>query len=392
MPVCGNPRFIAFCTRFSEDGSELVNDIIDIPLSGQPLQSSQAVDGSPPPRNTAPTRFLAGPENHLAVVAVEAILGTPPNGYNPIVIYGPSGSGKSHLARGLAAEWKSRHRRRRVVYTTAVDFAREVREAVEANAMDDFRDQYRQTALLVVEDVGQLAGKPHSQEELASTIEWLTKNDAWVMVTAAAGPSQLAGLSDRLQGRLMAGLTVPLSFPGQPARRAILQQLATQWEIDLDDTVAGLLADGLPVSVPELGGALMQLMMPTQLDRQVIGEQAIDRQVIDAGAVHQFLALRKTLNRPSLRDIALGAARFFSLNLSDLRGQSRRRNVVTARSVAMYLARTFTEQSLQQIGEYFGGRDHTTVMHSCRKVEGLRNCDPAVRAAVNHLEQAWSVG
>ena len=216
----------------------MVDGVVDIPLPGRPLESD-GEDG----RRVASCHFLAGPENRLVEVAVRSVIDETPQRqpdcpdsppaascYNPLVLHGPSGTGKSHIARGLAAAWKARDRRQRVVLTTAVDFARELADAIESQAVEEFRTKYRTADLLVFEDLGQLAtrksGKLSAQEELVHTLDALLADGRWVVVTASAAPAELPGLLPALQSRLAAGLTIPLAPPGPAARLAVLRQLA----------------------------------------------------------------------------------------------------------------------------------------------------------------------
>ncbi len=356
--------------------TDMVDGVIDIPLPGK--LSDSATD----PRGPVPTsHFLVGPENRLVEVAVRSVVEKEPNGYSPLVLYGPSGTGKSHLAFGLAAAWKARDRKAKVVCTTAVDFARELAEAIETQDVDDFRSKYREASLLVIEDLGMLAtrrsGKLSAQEELIHTLDVLLAEGRGVIVTLATLPSEASGIVPALQSRLMAGLTVPLAPPGPAARLAVLRQLARVRNIRLSETVARVLADGVSGTVPELAGSLLQLGMPSEAGHGRI----------DLAAAKRFVAERSDARRPTLHEIALATAKHFSLKLTDLRSSVRRRVLVNARGVAVYLARTLTDESLQQIGSYFGGRDHTTVMHSCRKTEELIESDASIREAVEALKR-----
>ncbi len=358
----------------------MVDGIVDIPLPGQMLESA-GEDGGP----AVPCHFLAGPENRLVEVAVRSVIDEPVAGYNPLVLHGPSGTGKSHVARGLAAVWKARNRRQHVVSTTAVEFARELADAIESQAVEEFRAKYRTANLLVFEDLGMLAtrksGKLSAQEEFVHTLDALLAEERWVVVTASAAPAELPGLLPALQSRLAAGLTVPLTPPGPTTRLAVLQQLAALRKVQLPEQVARVLAEGLTGVVPDLAGALMQLAMPSRF-----GAEPIDLQ-----SARQYLALRsRRQQQPSLHEIALATARHFSLRLSDVRSPVRRRALVTARGVAVYLARHCAGQSLQEIGRYFGGRDHTTILHSCRRIAELSESDPAIHKAIEHLrKELW---
>ncbi len=349
-----------------------MDSIIAIPLPGHPL-------GPGGDRNScsALPEFLAGPENRLVEPAVRSVLDDPPGGYNPLVFCGPDGTGKSHLGRGLAAQWHTRYPRRRVLCTTAADFARELTDAVETQATDELRNRYRKAGLLILEDIDRLAGKDDIQEELVHTLDALLATGRRIVVTAWAAPARLAGIIQRLQSRLDCGLTVPLALPGAAARLAILQQLARLRKIQLSESAAAMLAEALPLTVPELLDVLLQLEIPARLQGGTV----------DAETARSFLALRNGSQRAGLHDIAVATARLFALRLSDLRGASRRQAVVTARGVAMYLARQLTPKSLEQIGRYFGGRDHTTVMYGCRKTEELLKNDPAICRAVRQLQE-----
>ena len=414
----------------------MVDGVADIPLSGTSLDfaaeqgdgasqpclggtaglsssvcttAGQASSATRPLNSVAACHFLAGPENRLVDVAVRSVVEQQIGGYNPLMFYGPSGTGKSHLVHGLAAAWKAivkeksiangvakgdspifaetrigtvTDRRQRVVCTTAVDFARELADAIETQGVDEFRAKHRNAAMLIVEDLGMLAtrksGKLNAQEELIHTLDALVAENRWVVVTASAAPAALPGILPALQSRLMAGLVIPLAPPGVEARLAILEQLAAVRNIPLPEPVARVLAEGLVGTAPELAGLLMQLAMSAKMETSPL----------DVETARRFVAKRNGARQPTLHEIALATARHFSLRLSDLRSPVRRRALVVARGVAIYLARRLTEESLQQIGGYFGGRDHSTVMHSCRKTEELIVGDLAVREAVDQLQKS----
>lgn len=354
----------------------MVDGVVDIPLQGRTAEFA-AEQGDA----IRPCHFIAGPENRLVPIAVRSVVEAEPSGYNPLVFYGPSGTGKSHLVHGLATAWKARDRRLRVVCTTAVDFARDLSDAIESQGVDEFREKHRGASLLVVEDLGLLptrkSDKLNAQEELLHTLDALVAEDRWAIVTASAAPAALPGILPALQSRLTEGLTIPLALPGVEARRVILEQLAAARDIPLPESVAKILAEGLAGTVPELAGVLLQLATSAE----------IDDTDLDCETARQFLASRGRMKTPTLHDIALATARHFSLRLTDLRSPVRRRALVVARGVAVYLARRLTDESLDRIGAYFGGRDHTTVMHSCRKTEELMASDRAVYEAIEQVQK-----
>jgi chromosomal replication initiator protein len=253
-------------------------------------------------------------------------------------------------------------------------------DAFEAQAVEDFRKRYREVSLAVFEDVGELANKPVAQEELLRTLDAVIQRGGQVVVTAPCAPREITGFLPGLQSRLSAGLGVPLALPSPATRLAILQRWSSYREVKVADSILKLLAQGLAGTVPELLGAMVQLEIPARADGRPI----------DAGQVRDFLSHRDSAIRPKLREIATLTARHFSLRLGDLRGPSRRRPVVAARDVAIYLCRQLTKESLNRIGEYFGGRDHTTVLHACRKTEELLKTDPAIRQAIDQLQPGFA--
>jgi len=356
-----------------------VDGVFSIPLSGQASSSDWGPAQRMDPGPLLPC-FVVGEENRLIEAAVHAVLenprpqSSPPCG-NPLVFYGPPGTGKSHLARGLYDVLAGRRRSRAVVYSTAVDFARDLADAIQAQAVGAFRRRYRQAYLLVMEDVGHLADKEAAQQELVCTLDSIRELGNRVVLTARAAPALLPKLLPALRSRLMAGLGVPLVPPGANARLAILRQLAKLREIDLPGSSARLLAEGLSMTVPQLLGALIELQQRAR----------VDGGLIDLPMAQRYLAERNKPGGVPLQEIAAMTARTFSLRAPLLRGPSRRRSVVTARGVAMYLARQLTSNSLRQIGHYFGGRDHTTVRHACQRTEDLLQVDPDVRASVQRL-------
>jgi len=344
-----------------------------IPLPGLPLsEAADAVGGA----KAVLGAFILGPENQLVEVAVRAVLDGQLPQYNPIVFYGASGTGKSHLSRGLLQAYKSQSKRPGV-YVTASDFARELKDAFETNGVEDFRSKYRHVGLLVVEDLARLSDKAAAGEELVGTIDACVAAGNRVILSAGVAPEQLTELHPRLVSRLVAGLSVPLVPPAVETRVELIQRFAEMRKMRVDEAAVRRLADGLAVTAGELLGALMQLWMGAEVECRAIDEEA----------VQEYLKLHRGCVPPPMQRIAQATARHFSLRVQELRGPSRRQGVVTARGVAMYLARLLSRQSLGQIGHYFGGRDHTTVLHACRKTAALTRSEPGIHQAVAELKE-----
>ena len=349
---------------------------------GQALVETSDLDGAQNPGAENPRlhlrQFFAGPENRLVPIAVQSVLDGAGQ-YNPLLIHGPSGVGKSHLIGGIYSQWTATNPRYRSVFTTASDFADELSDAIETQAMDDFRARYRRLRLLIFEGVDLLAGKPAVQEELINTFDPLLAAGRQIVLTASVAPMQLPGIMPALQSRLLGGLIVLLSPPTFNTRVAILARLAELRNLEFGKAALRVLAKGLSGSASELDGALAGLAVRARISGGVISKEDVQR----------YLAVENDSPQPSIGELASATARCFSLKLSELRSPSRRRAVVTARGVAMYLARHLAGKNLDQIGQYFSGRDHSTVMHNCRKTERLLKTDPAIRDAVGRLQKKW---
>jgi len=319
------------------------------------------------------SRFLGGPENQLMKHAIGEICAGQVSQYNPLVLCGPSGVGKSHLVLGLAQFVSSSG----ALVESGADFARGYAVAVESRRVLAWREARRTTSLLVVDEIGPLADKPAAQIELLHTIDARLDAGLALIFTSRLPIRRISGLLPALAGRLTAGLVVPLALPGMAVRRTMLAGMAAARTLPIDDEARDLLATRLSVSAPELSGALHDLSIG------LTAGQGIDRR-----AVLAYLESRPHERAVTLREIASHAARHFALTVADLRGPSRRQNISLARSLAMYVARQVTDKSLEAVGKYFGGRDHTTVLHACRKIEELLIREPDVRRTVQELRTA----
>ncbi|MDY0168851.1 MAG: DnaA/Hda family protein [Thermoguttaceae bacterium] len=325
-------------------------------------------------------RFFAGPENALVEVAVRSILDDRTGRFNPLLLCGPEGTGKSHLTCGLAAQWQ-RLFRSRVICVTAKEFARELADAFEVNSVVEFRGRYRECSLLALEGIESLNGRAAAQIELVHTLDTLLARGSQIILTASEPPARMKQLHPTLASRLSAGLVVALAPPGVEVRMVVLRHLAEMRHVTLPEPVDRMLAEGIVGTVPDLCEAIADLEPAARFDGRTI----------DAESAREYIRRRSAAQEPPLSAIARHTARYFSLRVADLRGRSRRRAVVTARDIAMYLARRLTSHSLDQIGEYFGGRDHTTVSHGCRKTGSLLESDSGVQLAVQRLGSKWRI-
>lgn len=344
------------------NGCQVADGVISIPLMG--LSGEE------------PGLFIVGPENRLVEPAIGALSQGQPAAYNPLLLSGPTGSGKSHLARGLSRLWKEQFGRE-VCYTTGDDFARDLIDAQSTHGEAEFRRRQRSVDLFVLEHLERLAEREVAQEELLNTIDALLGSGGQIVVTASAVPGEIHGLLPGLGGRLVGGLVLPLVLPGPEARAEILRAVAQARRVALPEPVIRILAEGLRASPAELQGVV----------KQIEAGERLDKRPADADLAREFVLRHRGQRPPELRRIAALAARHFSLRVAELRSPSRRQGVVKARGVAMHLARQLTYESLHAIGEYFGGRDHTTVLHACRKIEHSLTSDPTIHEAVRSLER-----
>ncbi len=305
----------------------MVHGILTIPLAGQTPRA-----GCEPPAHAAAraTEFIAGPENSIAAWAMEPMLDPGACGERLLVLYGPHGSGKSHLARGLADWWTVRYPAAKVVCQTAAEFAEAAAAAhCGQEQLSAWRDSVRGAALLVLEDIAQLAGKRLAQLELLHTLDALAERQTPVIVTARTLPTHSSVLMAPLKSRLSAALLVHISLPGPAARRAILTRLAEALDIAVPAPVLSGLAKSLNGSASALGAALLELDLSAKSDGHAI----------DVGQLRELVVRRTSDSLPRLRDIAAATAKYFGYSVADLKGPGRRQPLAVARGLAMYLAR-----------------------------------------------------
>ena len=266
---------------------------------------------------------------------------------------------------------------------TGADFARAYAGAVESRGVPAWREACRRAALFVLDNLDELAEKPAAQIELLHTIDALVDTGAHVVLTARRQPTRIPGLYPALAGRLSAGLVIRVAAPGAAARLALLRTMASMRELSIDDDALERLSVELAVTAPELSGALFDLAAQLKESRVP---------AVDVRTVLSYLKSRGGMRRAAIRDITAHVARHYALRVADLRGPSRRKNIAAARALAMYVARKLTAKSYGAVGKYFGGRDHTTVLHGCRKTEELLAHDAGLRQIVRELESRLGCG
>jgi len=325
-------------------------------------------------------RFLAGPENVLLQRALAAVR-SPTDATNPLVLTGVSGSGKSLLLQLLVDEFRSCFADVTLLVTTGVDLARAYAHAVEADAIGEFRHRYSRLQLLAIDDIDRLSEKLPAQQELGQLIDSLVRRGSLVVATLRSHPLDATELTQSLSSRLAAGLVVPLALPASDSRRELIEHFAAVSGIEFAPA-------GLEALASHAGSA--RIMTAPQLRSAVIGAAEMARQrgrAVDGQLIEEYFqsasAGRDVKSR--LKAIATAVGKHVDLGLSDLRGKSRAQSVAKARGLAMHLARQLTGASFAEIGRYFGNRDHTTVMHACRKTAASAAADPQVQQLLAQL-------
>lgn len=324
--------------------------------------------------------FVVGPSNKLAYAASVAVAEHPAQNYNPLLIYGDSGLGKTHLIYAIANVIKRNDRSAKIAYVKGDDLTNELVAAIQAgpNKTAEMREKYRQADLLLVDDVQFIAGKKQTQEEFFHTFNTLYESGRQIVLTSDRPPREMTQLEDRLQSRFVSGLMVDVAPPDFETRLAIIKNKAAMLGVKLPDEIYGYIAENVTANVRQIEGTLNKLLAYRDLLGDQVDEQSVGRAVRD-------MLQKSNEYIPSPSVIISYICKYFSVEEDVLRGQRRGRNEVNARQIAMYLIRRMTNLSLNDIGKEFGDRDHTTVLHSLDKVEKQMRTDPAFAEVVKEI-------
>jgi len=308
--------------------------------------------------------FVIGSSNRFAHAAAVAVAEAPAKAYNPLFIYGESGLGKTHLLHAIGAYTKELYGNVRVRYVSSEEFTNDFINSIRDDKASAFQRRYRDLDILLVDDIQFLENKERTQEEFFHTFNTLYNANKQIVISSDRAPKQLTTLEDRLRSRFEWGLITDIQPPEIETRIAILRKKAAQDKLNAPDDVLEYIASKISTNIRELEGALIR----------VTAFASLSRQGVDLGLAEIVLKdLMPTDAAPEITGQAIMAqtAAYFSLTLEDLCGTSRSRVLVNARQIAMYLCRELTDLSLPKIGQMFGGRDHTTVMHADRKIRQL---------------------
>ena len=311
------------------------------------------------PRYTFDT-FVVGKSNSFAHAACLAVAESPAKAYNPLFMYGGVGLGKTHLMQAIGHFVIEKYPEKKVMYVSAEKFTNDMINSIRHNKMEDFRSKYRTVDLLLVDDIQFLTGKEGTQEEFFHTFNSLYEANKQIVICSDRLPKEIATLEDRLRSRFEWGLTTDIQPPDLETRIAILKKKASMEDIEVPEDVLLFIAKQIRSNIRELEGALIRVTAFSSLHNRPIDIE------LSADALKDILPIQN--RQISIELIQKVVAEFYSLSVSDMKSKKRTRSVSFPRQIAMYLSRELTEASLPKVGEEFGGRDHTTVIHACDKI------------------------
>jgi chromosomal replication initiator protein len=356
------------------------------PLSGGesgPLRLQHRPEPSSPgdtrlnPKYTFDT-FVIGASNRFAHAAAVAVAEAPAKAYNPLFVYGESGLGKTHLLHAIGHYARTMFPNVRVRYVNSEEFTNDFINSIRDDKASAFQNRYRSVDVLLIDDIQFLQGKLQTQEEFFHTFNTLHNANKQIVITSDLPPRELSGFEDRMRTRFESGLLTDVQPPDLETRIAILRKKAIQDRMKVPDDVLEYIATNFSTNIRELEGALIRVTAFSNLNRQ-----AVDLPL--AEIVLKDVLPNETPNQVTAATIMAVTAAYYAVTLEDLCGSSRSRQLVTARQIAMYLCREMTDLSLPKIGQHFGGRDHTTVMHADRKIRELMGERRAIYNQVTEL-------
>ncbi len=360
---------LKFVTPDREDSHKIAPPAPVIPAAGpQPNQLN--------PKYTFES-FVVGESNRFAHAASLAVAEAPGKAYNPLFIYGGVGLGKTHLMQAIGQFVLKSHADFRVVYVSSEKFTNELINAIRFNRTPQFRDTYRNVDVLMIDDIQFFVGKESTQEEFFHTFNTLYESGRQIVISSDRPPKEIPTLEDRLRSRFEWGLITDIQAPDLETRIAILRKKAGTEGWNLPNDVTVHIADQINSNIRELEGALIRIIAYASFHNRQISLDLANEVLKDVNSSKS--------KRVTIPLIQQAVADFFNLELEELKTQRRSKNVTFPRQIAMYLVRELTDYSLPKIGQEFGGRDHTTVIHSCEKIQELIKDDAEVDRIIKNL-------
>jgi len=305
--------------------------------------------------------FVVGNNNRFAHAASLAVAEAPAVSYNPLFIYGGVGLGKTHLMHAIGNEVLRNNRNANVLYVTSENFTNQLVNAIKDNTMEQFRNKYRNIDVILIDDIQFIAGKERIQEEFFHTFNTLHESGKQIVLSSDRPPKEIKLLEDRLKSRFEWGLLADVSIPDYETRLAILRKKAANDNIIVDDEILSNIATKLESNIRELEGALNKLVATSSLTHDSISIEMSEK------AINDIISQKEKVISPEY--IQETVCKYFNINIADLKGSRRSNDIAYPRQIAMYLCREVAQMSLPKIGDAFGKRDHTTVLHGCNKID-----------------------
>lgn len=327
------------------------------------------------PRYTFET-FVVGPFNQLAHAAAKAVLDRPGLAYNPLFIYGATGHGKTHLIQAVGNYFKRSHANKKVFYVTSERFTTDYINAVRAGRANSFKDQYRQYDVLVMDDIQFIADREKTQEELFHLFNALYDNNKQIVFSSDKHPSLLSGFEDRLKGRFSAGMIAEIPEPDVESRIAIIRTKMEQLGFSLPDDIVSFLAENVRGNIRELEGILNMIVCRSQLKGKTVTQADVRSLIKHNVRPNKGISVEEVVRRIS---------QYYEVAEKSIYEKTRKKEVVKPRQVIMYILREEFNVSYPSIGEKLGGRDHTTVIHSCEKIKEEMKRSPSLEQEVEHV-------
>jgi chromosomal replication initiator protein DnaA len=369
--------------RFKVGSNTPATAPVDLPAKAKSLEiaAERALPQEPVfnPKNTFDT-FVVGNNNNFAYAAALAVAQAPGKSYNPLFLYGGVGLGKTHLLHAIGHHVTANKKGARVAYVSSEKFTNEYIDGIQNNQLVKFRKKYRQTDVLLIDDIQFLAGKERIQEEFFHTFNALHEGHKQIVLTCDRPASEIQNLEHRLVSRFEWGLVTDLQPPDVEMRLAILHKKAQLMGVELPDDIINFLANRIRTNIRRLEGALIRVASFAALTGKKLSVEVIEgllREVLHEEGRHSV----------SIELIQKRVAEHFDIRLADMTSKRRPESIAFPRQIAMFLARQMTDTSLTAIGEAFGGRDHGTVLHACRLVKDRMEVDANVRQVVSYLEK-----
>lgn len=327
-------------------------------------------------------RFVIGSGNRFAHAAARAVANSPARAYNPLFLYGTTGLGKTHLMHAIGHEILQNDPEANVVVISSEDFTNQLIESIARKSTQRFRNKYRKVDVLLIDDIHFIAGKEATQEEFFHTFNALFDMHKQIVLSSDRGPKEIQGLEERLVSRFEWGLVTDVQVPDLETRMAILKNKALEENVSLPSDVIRYIATFVTSNIRELEGALITVLAYSKLQERPVTMATVEEVLRDLIGTDKIKPV-------TADDIIRAVAEHFDLRISDLRGRSRQRQVAFPRQLGMYLCKELVPSlSLNEIGEVFGGKDHTTVLYSCQKISKEARTDGITRQTLAYLEKA----